>query len=90
MDLVLWKIDLYFVHQVLGEHCRDPALLIRKQMVVSLTSLLEHYPENKAIATTWIKAVLPLILDPEIKVQERVVLVRSFCICAYSYMYITS
>lgn len=49
-------------------------------MVVSLTSLLDHYPEDKAIATTWIKAVLPLTLDPEAKVQERVVLVSPFCL----------
>ena len=54
------------------EHCRDPALLIRKQMITSLSSLLEAYPENETVVTSWIKGIFPLILDPEIKVQEKV------------------
>lgn len=55
------------------EHCRDPALLVRKQMVHSLTSLVETYPNNEIVIKTWVSGVLPLILDPEIKVQEKVV-----------------
>lgn len=61
---------------MLVEHCRDPALLVRKQIITSLTTLVEFYPEHEGVITTWIKGVLPLILDPEIKVQERVVEVR--------------
>ncbi|XP_071518098.1 condensin-2 complex subunit D3-like isoform X2 [Panulirus ornatus] len=59
--------------EVLVEHCRDPSLLVRKQIITSLTTLVECYPEHEAVTTTWIKGVLPLILDPETKVQERVV-----------------
>lgn len=59
--------------QVLVEHCRDPALIIRKQMVTSLTTLVLCYPEHSGVMMRWIKGVLPLILDPEMKVQERVV-----------------
>lgn len=59
--------------EVLAEHCRDPALVVRKQIITSLSTLVNNYPEHDAVITTWIKGVLPLILDPEIKVQERVV-----------------
>ncbi|XP_042861506.1 condensin-2 complex subunit D3-like [Penaeus japonicus] len=59
--------------EVLVEHCRDPALIIRKQMVTSLTTLVLCYPEHSGVMMRWIKGVLPLILDPEMKVQERVV-----------------
>ncbi|XP_068227070.1 condensin-2 complex subunit D3-L-like [Palaemon carinicauda] len=59
--------------EVLMEHCRDPALLIRKQMIISLSGLLESYSESESITTFWIKGVFPLILDPEIKVQEKVI-----------------
>ncbi|ROT83248.1 putative condensin-2 complex subunit D3 [Penaeus vannamei] len=59
--------------EVLVEHCRDPALIIRKQMVTSLTTLVLCYPEHSGVMSRWIKGVLPLILDPEMKVQERVV-----------------
>lgn len=60
------------------EHCRDPALLVRKQMLTSLTALLECYPEHDTVIATWCRGVLPLVLDPEAKVQERVVEVRHF------------
>ncbi|XP_045592017.2 condensin-2 complex subunit D3-L [Procambarus clarkii] len=59
--------------EVLLEHCRDPALLVRKQIITSLTTLVNCYPEHETVITTWIKGVLPLVLDPEIKVQERVI-----------------
>lgn len=59
--------------EVLMEHCRDPALLIRKQMITSLSGLVESYTENESAITFWIKGVFPLILDPEIKVQEKVI-----------------
>nr|XP_045590344.1 condensin-2 complex subunit D3-like [Procambarus clarkii] len=59
--------------EVLAEHCRDPALLVRKQIITSLSTLVTCYPQHEAVITVWIKGVLPLILDPEIKVQERVV-----------------
>ncbi|XP_066945116.1 condensin-2 complex subunit D3-L-like [Macrobrachium rosenbergii] len=58
--------------EVLMEHCRDPALMIRKQMITSLSALVEAYPENEDVIVCWIKGVFPLILDPEVKVQEKV------------------
>ncbi|XP_076054806.1 condensin-2 complex subunit D3-L-like isoform X2 [Oratosquilla oratoria] len=59
--------------KVLAAHCRDPALLVRKQMITSLTFLMDTYPEHDDIATIWVTGVLPLVLDPEVKVQEKVV-----------------
>ncbi|XP_076046564.1 chromosome associated protein D3 [Oratosquilla oratoria] len=59
--------------KVLAAHCRDPALLVRKQMITSLTLLLDTYPEHDDISSIWVSGVLPLVLDPEAKVQEKVV-----------------
>ncbi|XP_047737385.1 condensin-2 complex subunit D3 [Hyalella azteca] len=61
--------------QIFCDHCRDPALLIRKQMVVALTQLVEDHPQMAAEA--WVMGVLPAILDPEMKVQEKVTEVKS-------------
>ncbi|XP_064083333.1 LOW QUALITY PROTEIN: condensin-2 complex subunit D3-L-like [Macrobrachium nipponense] len=72
----LMKLDKELLNvknlEVLMEHCRDPALLIRKQMITSLSALVEAYPENEDVIICWIKGVFPLILDPEVKVQEKV------------------
>uniref|UniRef100_A0A2P2I5C0 Condensin-2 complex subunit D3-like n=1 Tax=Hirondellea gigas TaxID=1518452 RepID=A0A2P2I5C0_9CRUS len=57
--------------KVFCDHCRDPALLVRKQMVTTLSTLVERYP--KLVAESWVTGVLPAILDPEMKVQEKVV-----------------
>ncbi|KAK3873393.1 hypothetical protein Pcinc_021594 [Petrolisthes cinctipes] len=59
--------------EVLVEHCRDPALVMRKQMLTSLTALLECYPEHDTVTAIWCRGVLPLVLDPEARVQERVI-----------------
>lgn len=45
-------------------------------MLTSLTALLECYPEHDTVIATWCRGVLPLVLDPEAKVQERVIEVR--------------
>lgn len=42
-------------------------------MLSSLTALLECYPEHDTVIATWCRGVLPLVLDPEAKVQERVI-----------------
>ncbi|XP_068212187.1 condensin-2 complex subunit D3-L [Palaemon carinicauda] len=72
----LMKLDKELLNvknvEVLMEHCRDPALLIRKQMITSLSALVDAYPENQDVIIFWIKGVFPLILDPEAKVQEKV------------------
>ncbi|KAF2366658.1 Condensin complex subunit 1 C-terminal [Trinorchestia longiramus] len=65
------EATLNMPNAVFCDHCRDPALLIRKQMVVSLTQLLELRPQ--LAVESWVMGVLPAILDPEIKVQEKVV-----------------
>ena len=67
-DTMLTKDNL----QVLCDHCRDPALLIRKQMVVTLSNLVEIH-QHPLVAEFWVKGVMPTILDPEMKVQEKVV-----------------
>ena len=57
---------------VLAEHCRDPSLAVRKQMVISLTELVKTYPDNAALVNTWVNGVFPLILDVETKAVEKV------------------
>ena len=57
---------------VLAEHCRDPSLAVRKQMVISLTELVKTYPDNEALVKTWVDGVFPLILDVETKAVEKV------------------
>ena len=57
--------------QVLTDHSRDVALTIRKQMIVALSTLVESQPE--VVAESWVKGVLPAVLDPETKVQEKVI-----------------
>ena len=57
---------------VLAEHCRDPSLAVRKQMVISLTELVKTYPDNTALVQTWVTGVFPLILDVETKAVEKV------------------
>ena len=57
---------------VLAEHCRDPSLAVRKQMVISLTELVKTYPDNAALVQTWVTGVFPLILDAETKAVEKV------------------
>ena len=51
--------------------CRDVALLIRRLMAQWFTELVQRHPENEAIQLMWTRAVLPLILDSEVRVQEK-------------------
>ena len=57
---------------VIGLHCRDPALSVRKDAVHVLASLLEKYPHDDKLMSEFIKSVLPRIYDVETKVQEKV------------------
>ncbi|XP_037089796.1 condensin-2 complex subunit D3-like [Pollicipes pollicipes] len=59
--------------QVLLEHCRDPALLARKQCQSSLIGLVGQYPDDPRVREAVVRGLLPQIHDPEAKVQERVV-----------------
>ena len=56
---------------LLKNSCRDVALLIRRQMAQWFTELVQRHPENEAIQLMWTRAVLPLILDSEVRVQEK-------------------
>lgn len=54
-----------------GEHCRDPALSIRKDMLNSVTELLVFFPDHEPLLDLWVEEVVPVITDREIKVQEQ-------------------
>ncbi|GLH02075.1 Condensin-2 complex subunit D3 [Gryllus bimaculatus] len=58
--------------KVMCDHVRDPALLIKKQLIQSLTDLVLKYPDDAHLAKYYIEAVLPQISHPEVKVQEKV------------------
>ncbi|XP_047111576.1 condensin-2 complex subunit D3-like [Schistocerca piceifrons] len=58
--------------QLMGGHCLDPAVLIRKHMVQSLSELLCYYPDHEGLQAVVVESVLPRISDPETKVQEKV------------------
>ena len=57
---------------ILAEHCRDPSLMVRKQMVISLGELVKTYPENDVVVQNWVEGTFPLILDVELKAAEKV------------------
>lgn len=59
--------------QILMEHCRDPALLVRKQCQSSLVALVDQYPADRRVCEAAIRGLLPQIHDTEERVQERVV-----------------
>jgi hypothetical protein len=63
---------------ILAEHCRDPSVMVRKQIVVSLTEIVKAYPENVAVINRWVEGVFPLILDVEQKAAEKVLEVLIF------------
>lgn len=67
----------YFL-QIMSNHCRDPAVSVRKQMIQSLTDLLCLYPDYVFLQKIFVGSVLPQISDPEIKVQEKVLEVILF------------
>ncbi|KDO28200.1 hypothetical protein SPRG_06249 [Saprolegnia parasitica CBS 223.65] len=57
---------------VLGDihgRCADPSIIVRKQAMLTLTTLLTASPNDKDIQVTWNLGVLPLVLDPEATVQ---------------------
>ena len=68
--------DIGNLIQILMEHCRDSSLMVRKQMVGSLTELLRTYPDNETVIRHWVEGVFPLILDVEHKAAEKVLEVQ--------------
>ncbi|CAG0891844.1 unnamed protein product [Darwinula stevensoni] len=57
---------------VLQYHCRDSTPLVRKQMIQCLSDILNEYPENLLVVKHWVLGILPMSMDPEAKVQEKV------------------
>lgn len=55
-----------------GNHCRDPALSIRKEMVGSVMELMLFFPDHDPLLKLWVEEVVPQITDREIRVQEQV------------------
>jgi hypothetical protein len=47
-------------------------------MVQILSDLLQQYPDDKNLAKIWAKCVVPLVLDPEGKLQECVLKVSTY------------
>ncbi|GBN16622.1 hypothetical protein AVEN_110554-1, partial [Araneus ventricosus] len=51
---------------------RDTNIIVRKQIIQSLTNILETYPDNPKAQECWLKCVFPLVQDPENTVQAKV------------------
>lgn len=49
----------------------DPSLLVRKQALHSITSILQNYPSNDTIQSQWVDGVLPLVFDKEASIQQK-------------------
>ncbi|PSN49777.1 hypothetical protein C0J52_01357 [Blattella germanica] len=56
--------------KIMGSRCRDPAVSIRKEIVMIISELLQRYPDDRELAKMWTKCVVPLVLDQEGKLQE--------------------
>ncbi|XP_070621308.1 condensin-2 complex subunit D3 isoform X1 [Erythrolamprus reginae] len=54
------------------ERCRDPALSVRKLALQSVTELLQSQPKNLLMQKTWLVGVIPVVMDCETSVQEKV------------------
>ena len=59
--------------RILAEHCRDPSVMVRKQIASSLTEIVKAYPDNDKIIHFWVEGVFPLIVDVEQKCAEKVI-----------------
>ncbi|KAM6431720.1 condensin-2 complex subunit D3 [Liasis olivaceus] len=56
----------------LQDRCRDPAVSVRKLALQSVTDLLLSQPKNVLMQKAWLMGVIPVIMDCETSVQERV------------------
>ncbi|XP_060035869.1 condensin-2 complex subunit D3 [Erinaceus europaeus] len=66
-DISAMKEDLL----ILQEHCRDPAVSVRKQALQSITELLMAKPRCVQIQKAWLKGIIPVVMDCESTVQEK-------------------
>nr|XP_058971616.1 condensin-2 complex subunit D3-L-like [Pocillopora verrucosa] len=63
----LERVDVLTLHDC----CMDPALSVRRQAMVSLTSLLQERPKCTMVHSLWLEGVLPLVMDRETTAQEK-------------------
>ncbi|XP_065051111.1 condensin-2 complex subunit D3-L-like isoform X2 [Rhopilema esculentum] len=59
--------------KLLFERGMDPALSVRKQVMHSMTQLLQHFSTNPQLQKFWLNCVLPMVLDRETTAQEQCV-----------------
>uniref|UniRef100_A0A0K2TBV8 NonSMC condensin II complex, subunit D3 [Callithrix jacchus] n=1 Tax=Lepeophtheirus salmonis TaxID=72036 RepID=A0A0K2TBV8_LEPSM len=57
--------------RILAKHCRDPSLMVRKQMISFLTEILRIYPENEIVIHLWVEGIFPIVMDSELKASEK-------------------
>lgn len=57
---------------LLAKGCSDSSVSVRKQAVDSITDLLASRPVDAYLQDAWVTSVLPLMVDPEATVQQRV------------------
>jgi hypothetical protein len=57
--------------QVLMELSGDPSIAIQKQVMLSITNLLDNYPQVADVFFSWCNIVLPLSLVQEATVQQK-------------------
>lgn len=57
--------------QLFATRCNDVSVLTRKQAMQSLSALLLARPGDLALQETWVRAVLPLVADPEQSILNR-------------------
>ncbi|KAM7435860.1 Condensin-2 complex subunit D3 [Porites harrisoni] len=63
----LEKADVLTLH----DRCMDPALSVRRQAMISLTTLLQERPACTMVHSLWLDGVLPLVMDRETTAQEK-------------------
>ncbi|GAB6029634.1 Condensin-2 complex subunit D3 [Chamberlinius hualienensis] len=56
---------------VLKSRCSDASVLVRKQALNALTSLLNQYPDLDVLHKEWLEGVMPVVLDNEPSCQEK-------------------
>ncbi|XP_052044738.1 condensin-2 complex subunit D3 [Apodemus sylvaticus] len=56
---------------ILQDHCRDPAISVRKHALQSLTELLMAQPTCVPVQKAWLMGIIPVVMDCESTVQEK-------------------
>ncbi|XP_054723986.1 condensin-2 complex subunit D3-like [Uloborus diversus] len=49
----------------------DKNIVVRKQMIQSITAVLDSFPTSSLVQDCWLKSILPLVQDPENTVQVK-------------------